>query len=123
MNTQLTIEELLAQRFEVIDDYPFNTYPIGTILAAKDNDGIITLSDGRATHATTYPRIFKELGWYEKRELNQLPTFVRDARYPQIKRKVKEWVHGGYGFHSVETGQFAYTKEYTPITEVEYLQQ
>lgn len=75
----MTIEKLTEARFKVIADWPGCTYVIGDILTP-----IIT----QIGNLNKYPHLFRRLYWYEERNLEELPKYIkmRDTVY-----LVKEW--------------------------------
>lgn len=64
-----------------------------------------------------YPHLFKKLDWFEERKIEDLPKYLKCGT---LVRKVKEWVHEGYGYHFGEHNSFAYTQGWYPATEDEY---
>lgn len=62
----MTVEQLMQPRFKLIFDYPGNTRDIGSI--SKE---IAT-----AEYFRRFPANFKELFWWENRNLSDLPEYV-----------------------------------------------
>ena len=71
----MTTEELLIPRYEVIADYPNNFFgKIGDIITPQSFESEDDFYDWELDK---YPYLFRKLYWYEKRELNELPKYVR----------------------------------------------
>lgn len=79
-------KELLKPRYRVIADYPNSKYPVNSILNFErrvDHNGEYWFCRKPewilSEEADKYPHIFKPLGWWEERELSDLPKYVRLA--------------------------------------------
>ncbi len=81
----MTKDELMRARFKVIADYPKQIYQIGDILVVFDtvNDcenykgnGIAILNE--TNELQKYPVIFKSLQWWEDRDRDDLPKYIKD---------------------------------------------
>ena len=99
----LNIKELLNPRFEVIADYPKSEFKIGDILhrilyATDDvfhsdkNAGVggLDLKD-----IEKYPHLFRKLNWWEKRNVNEMPEYLKQKVEPNIEiyqyEKIIRW--------------------------------
>lgn len=60
-------EELLKPRFKLIADYPGNTQEIGNV----------TVEVSTANYFRKYPANFRELQWWEDREIEDMPEYVK----------------------------------------------
>lgn len=105
---------LLTPRFELITNYPDNNYPVGTIYSALYNfnedciawrlnnpDGSIYNGSDKNysivlisfSELKSFPKIFRNLLWFEKRELEELPSYIK------LKNEiieVKHWEKGNF---------------------------
>jgi len=86
----MTTEELLIPRYEVIADYPNNTFgKIGDIITPQSFESEDDFYDWELGK---YPHLFRSLHWAEKRELNELPKYVKmNRRGTFFIYKVDEW--------------------------------
>lgn len=92
MTKQTTVpnmqNELLKPRYKVIADYPvyiggMYKHKIGDIIMFDDNYSVFLWkesgSDGTMCseeHFQKYPAIFRELEWWEEREIEEMPKYV-----------------------------------------------
>ncbi len=86
-------EALLTPRFEVIAPDTSGNWKIGDIIT---DDGISTARVGqRAVFALqwkSFPHLFREMAWWEKREIDEMPEYVKfKTAIPQVIAKVIEW--------------------------------
>lgn len=101
-------EELLKKRWEVIAAFPNNrNYEVGSILDrdwcryVNDEDE----SEGIVWKISDFPHLFKELGWWEKRKVEDMPAYVKqtdmvdgaDNPLPDVYLKVKKHFSAGNG--------------------------
>lgn len=78
-------EELLKPRIEVIADYPNSPFAVGDILLFEKSDSVFGwyLREGydegicTAIMFENYPHLFRQLPWHEKRELEDMPEYVK----------------------------------------------
>jgi hypothetical protein len=76
----MTTEELLKKRYKVIAPVPFHTVagfnkiPVGFIF---EYDEFNPLGCEFPCKFIDYPRIFKELFWWEEREEKDMPEYVK----------------------------------------------
>lgn len=71
----MTTEELLIPRYEVIADYPNNTFgKIGDIITPQSFESEDDFYDWELDK---YPHLFRSLHWAEKREIEELPEYVK----------------------------------------------
>lgn len=94
----LSTEELLKPRYKVIADYPNSDYHTGEIL---DRDW----GFGFKHKISDYPHLFKRLFWWQEREENDMPEYVKigdcmdEVEYEVIKV-------GGYCEYHFHEGDF-----------------
>lgn len=107
----MTTEELLKPRYKVIADYPHSWFTIGEII----QDNFVSLS------LKLYPNIFKELKWWEKREVEDLPKYLKIG---DCIRKVIKWdlILDKVTVTNSKEDKTNYISLYEPSTEEEYLQ-
>jgi len=75
-------KDFLKPRFKLIADYPGNSQPVGNI----------TIEDATASYFRKFPANFKELKWYEEREPNEMPLFIKNkTSIPVTYTKVDYW--------------------------------
>lgn len=103
----MSIEDLLKPRYKVIADYPDSECFVGTIIEQsgdryRDELGFLLQQTNKPEH---YPVIFKELGWWEMRKVEDMPEYVKqtgmvngaDEPVPDICLKVKKHFNAGNG--------------------------
>ena len=99
--TQEQVEKLLQPRYKLIADYPSNIDDIGTVYE-------IDLSDGHGIDfemtCKKYPNLFRELEWWEEREIEDMPMYLKqtgmvddDNTLPDWCFKVKKHFNAGNG--------------------------
>lgn len=87
----LTVYQLMTPRFEVLQNYPFSPF--------KYNE-VVTLTQGGTKETSyhqlanvmvmtfgifqNYPDIFREMAWYEQRELKDMPMYIKLADDSQL---------------------------------------
>jgi hypothetical protein len=127
-----SIDELLKPRYKVIADYPGCPYEIGTILYVDDEGELFSPIAGYApsiikimeSEASKFNHFLKPLQWWEDRELDQMPRYVKCIATPDQKIMPGDvfklaWIEPGWGTDHVHT-IFLYTNCYIPATESEY---
>ncbi|MCP4664855.1 MAG: hypothetical protein GY849_00690 [Deltaproteobacteria bacterium] len=71
---------LLNPRFEVIADFPFSTFEIGSILdAIQYNKNFLVIKDKKRFWVHGYPNIFRKLNWWEHRTIEEMPKFLKQT--------------------------------------------
>ena len=96
-----TVEELMIKRVEVVGYYPRSPYNIGEILSHidhLDNGSDFDLYDSIAQEdcciyaheVEKYPAIFRPVPWYERREIGDMPDFVKHPDYGYV-HMVRDW--------------------------------
>ena len=94
----LSKAELLTPRIEVIADYPNSPFSVGDILtertdlyvypvfadAAHNNPVYISQGD-----AEQHPHLFRQLPWYEKRDIEDMPEYVKTGLINQRFSRVQ----------------------------------
>ena len=108
----MTIKDLLKTRFELIADYPGNSQPIGNV----------TIEDATAFYFRKFPANFRELFWWEKRTIEEMPKYLKVQNNGKV-RQVKEYRWWGENcqveFMGGRTRNLNLT--WTPVEEKEYL--
>ena len=119
-------EELMMPRYKVIADYPFSPFMIGAIIH-HNGEAISDL----AKNIHLYPYLFKKLEWWEERQVNDMPKYVKMNCY--IKpctdnhenielKKGQIFIPEKWGLNSFEIGHWVFSvKLIEPSTEEEYL--
>lgn len=76
-------KDLLEPRVRVTSEYPGSVYSVGTVLYVNREAEKIRVSpntiDSFATYVEVdlYPNIFKPMGWWEDRDITEMPQYVR----------------------------------------------
>lgn len=105
--TQLTD----APRWEVIAEWPGGLAK-GDLLKHDSDLLSILLPD-------KYPHLFRRMEWYERRELHEMPLYVKSSFYTVIP--VKFWKKEGELFYCcLPEGTFEPASLFTPATAEEY---
>lgn len=85
----MTLQELLNPRYKVIADYPGSnlqsndiliqyTFPeTGNYCYLTNRDIPLLGKNKRKEEVELYPHLFRKLYWYEARDLNDLPLFIK----------------------------------------------
>lgn len=138
----LSKEQLLEKRFEVIAPYPHMPWEVGDILIEDSygelkgitagypcTDKQITIDD-----VDKHPHLFKPLSWWEKRQIEDFPAYVKILYSPESWeftvgsiRHVSGWTMLEHTNRvvcdlfpvTVKTGQLNYIE---PATKEEYLE-
>lgn len=119
----MTIEELLKPRYKVINEYPFSLHKLGIIYECPYY--YMNIDKGKAwiDFHKQFPAIFQELKWWQEREIEDLPKYLK---IEDAIRKVVKW---DLGLATVFVTNGLSLKPrgnriniYTPATEEEYLQ-
>jgi hypothetical protein len=83
--------EFLKPRYKIIGDYPSNLLPVGTILELPKFDNSFTDEFWMQMH-DNYPNIYQKLKWYEERQPNEMPLFIKNkTAIPVTFTKVDYW--------------------------------
>lgn len=77
------MSELLIPRFQLIADYPANNREIGSI--SKEG--------AAASYFRKFPAVFKELEWFEKRTIDEMPQYLKDKVTGKVKRVYKHFTY------------------------------
>jgi hypothetical protein len=87
------MNDLMQRRVKVIADYPNNPFKVGTVLTDTDWGGWLRYGERMLNLSMVkyYPHLFKELQWWEKRSLDEMPEYVKNENKVF---KVIEWRHG-----------------------------
>lgn len=129
----MTNEELLKPRWKCIADFPDSKYKIGQIYDGFEFEDNIFISPKDFGYSDTpidipedYPAIFKKLEWWEERNKEDLPKYIKH-KLDNIILKVYEYGRYDAWFYQEEDG-VTYTpalpiKHFDPATKEEYEQQ
>lgn len=80
----MTTEELLIPRYEIIADYPNNSFgKVGDIITPQSFESEDDFYDWELDK---YPHLFRSLHWAEKREIEELPEYGKTAVQILIER-------------------------------------
>ena len=77
----MTTEELLQPRFKVISPYPCSIHKLGDIILTYKSamSYAVQIDDvSEKICLEDYPNIFKKLKWFEDREIEDLPEYLKD---------------------------------------------
>jgi len=120
----MTTEELLKPRYKVIAKYPESRFEVEEILtqwigsnfAGKNPYAILS-------NPQEYPKVFKELHWWEDREIEDLPKYLK------IDNSIRKVIKWDLIYDKVIVTNLISQEErrnyigiYTPLSEEEYLQ-
>lgn len=107
--------DILKPRYKVVSDYPFAKHCIGDILTRipKATDNVFAKEGWKPgdpsideSYLMQYPHLFRKLEWWEERQIEDLPLFVRFGQWdkPHMIYKIKEWNPVGVleGNHGLE---------------------
>lgn len=108
----MDIKDLLKTRFELIADYPGNSQPIGNV----------TIEDITASYFRKFPANFRELFWWEKRTIDEMPKYLKFQNNGKV-RLVKEYCWIGSRCQVVFDGgrRRFLNLQWKPVEEKEYL--
>lgn len=70
----LTPEQLMKPRYKVISNYPNSIHTIEDIIENKDGDIVDVIAYYNCSY---YPNIFQKLEWWEQRNVEDMPEYVR----------------------------------------------
>lgn len=127
MSTKPSIEQLLKPRYKVIADYPLSLLMIGDIveMVTGSNEMWVCNRTGNriSFHPANYPAIFKQLSWWEEREVGEmLGLVVKKISYPFTITKVNAPISiDGRFFVWDNMKNSVPFQDYLPATEAEYL--
>lgn len=89
-----TVEELLNPRYKVIAGWPNAAIPVATILTLKGSTWEAATPMGESPwyrideyDFNEWPHLFKKLEWYEDRQLEEMPEYIKF--YVPLPQKVK----------------------------------
>ena len=123
-NRTMTPEQLMQPRFKVIADYPDNhRWNVGTIL---DRDWSRYPGDDETKEPiwkiSDFPHLFKELEWWEEREVEDMPKYVKSIANGSIVKEVTTYSLNDNMFYADYRGYSLhyYLKFFEPATKEEY---
>jgi len=117
----LSTIELMIPRFKVISDFPGNFIPVGSIIT----------DESMADYYRKYPSNFEELSWYDDRDKEDYPPYLKmDARFliksSELTKTYQPWEDAPfeyqYGSYHISCFQFATEEEwnhYNTLTKKE----
>lgn len=124
------MKDLMTPRWEVIADYPSSEYPKGMIVDLSQDPRYVS---GNVMGALwndekffdSYPQLFKPLAWYEKRDIKDMPEYVKDNFKGNIVIKVHKYMEGILDRFFVSeankhTEYLSHLACYLPATQSEY---
>ncbi len=134
--------ELISPRYEVIDDYPENKYfKVGDILCLETHrNGEVWLHyeyneafsaprtiNFQESYFSSYKNIFRKMQWWEQREENDMPKFLKHtlSDSPTTYHKIIKWdMNLLIGYENEKNGcnlrVWSTDYNYQPATEAEY---
>lgn len=74
-----SLTDLMLKRYVMIDIYPEQKFEVGEILYADGRGHVYIYEDkGRQRfYPENYPKLFREMGWWEKRQINEMPLYLK----------------------------------------------
>lgn len=125
------IDKLLIPRYEVIADYPSSKYSIGDVYYYNPLLRVISPFEnatdfGKYCPVELYPAIFRELKWWEKRKVKEMPEYVKcietpdQIHFPGQYYKIIKWLDNIWGRDIDGQAVITNTNCYIPATEKEY---
>lgn len=119
VSQQLAIKELLDIRFKVMDIYPYSEFKVGDVIAPKSNLKI--------EHYKAFPRIFRELKWYEDLVSSKMPDYVKSKNDGMVLKVVDKILKDSIQRKKIvtledHTGSQCdmFVENYAPAIEYEY---
>lgn len=128
----MTKEQLIIPRYEVVADYPNSRFAVGDILQQAPLEycfkvGVLTTSDTviGIADVLAHPHLFHPLKWWEKREIGDMPEYVRinAVNHTNINntfQKVEVWTDEAYLRASVNGGYWYSADELLPSDLAEF---
>jgi len=131
----MTTEELLLPRVEVIAPYPNSSFRVGTILEKPTNNLRYWGNDehGYKTSVSSididvHPHLFRPLHWSDKREICDMPEYVKHVEKGFIGKHIKDELRR-YSNFTIESDMVEDRakmsqnfNDYLPATKSEYEQ-
>lgn len=120
----MSVEELLKPRYKVIADYPMRAYNIGDIITLQEPFKPIAYGAADCNNAgylDKYPHLFKPLAWYEEREIDDLPIYLKSKNTGAVT-KIEQYHQIGKMLYVIYiTGhQFIMPEYFLPATSTDY---
>lgn len=107
----------MQPRWEVIADYPGNVAKVGSVF--RESWFTFRMNNFDPTH---YPAIYRQMDWWEKRQITDLPVYLKVESGFVFKTRYSEAL-GNLKFAAI-SGQMLWAKYqlslYAPATEEEY---
>ena len=130
----MTPEELMIPRYKVINVWPDMGYigeggfSMNEVFHPNAKHGNLYYN---GCDVTKYPHLFKKLEWWERRELSEMPKYIKcviDCRIPDGAVLISNWEYFGsvkvishVGFDTERNHSFWIDPNYfVPATESEY---
>jgi hypothetical protein len=122
-DTKVSVEDLLKPRYRVIADYPGSQFTVGQIIQKqKYMDGKWHVK-GFLNEPENYPDIFKPLEWWEEREPEEMPQYVKSEHRKRVAKARFDMndTSAWFMFLDGEVHPYAPGTEWLPATETDYL--
>lgn len=136
-NTTQNVQDLLKPRWIVIAVYPYCPYEIGDLIEISDagtsfhccttkewneweNDFSGSHNYFSLDQINNFPALFRELSWYENREIEEMPRYIKRLSNGAIL-PVFDWEFNIF-WHCKSVNSSHADHEVLPATEFEYLQ-
>lgn len=129
----MTPEQLMKPRFKVALNFPGNLFPIGSIIEADfENPDLWIIAElGLKSpelhdHPSKWPDVFKEMQWWEDRQLADNPIYVKPSErgltfFHDKIYKVKHYSGKDcYDHLRLVDEQVGHAQWFLPATEEEY---
>lgn len=121
----LTVEQLTRPRYKVIADYPGSSDKIGKIYTFNSADNpFLSSSESFVDYFAQYPAIFQKLQWWEERDVEALPEYVKIVSndFKKLLGTVgrAEHMKGGVLIHYSGGGTYTHWIDTEPATLAEY---
>jgi len=130
----ITVEQLFKPRFEAIADYPNSLFKVGLVI----NTGYDRIfCDSNSEKYSDFPHLFKKLEWYEKRNIADMPKYLKETDLSNCRIsyiEVLNWIlteiqiececdkyNGTIIFYSNNEHRSNKILNFEPISEDEYL--
>jgi hypothetical protein len=115
----MTAKELLNPRVRIKINHPDSSLKKGYIFDFSETEKIYKNNERYFTEKEVdeYPDVFEKLKWYEYRENDQMPVFVKEVEGDSVFRVKK---YQGGGFYDEFNIPHHTVSSYMPVNESEY---
>lgn len=112
-------KDLLAPRYKVVADYPENVFNVGQIIEQEE------IAEGQNLYNMDFfekfPHLFKKLKWWENRDTDDMPEYVKRLDNGAIIKTDKWFLVGSdMRWHTEKRYVTMSAKTCLPATEEEY---